>query len=453
VYFDNIALLQSINQLHRRFASIGALLTILSLAMDPFTQQVLEVGFRASTAVNNLTVTSNVQRSERYDAYTPPLESTSTSGSGNNPVNLVTLGMRAAIVNGLMTSPIQNVSLQCLTGNCQWPTIPSLAICSECVDLTGKLKSTGNDSNNTWTLPNGVESLNYTYMNLVPQWYGGSNHYNDSIIPYLSIFDMITTPSPRLSLQSPTALECALWPCIQALNVTTIQGTQAQSILKTYSTYIDNMPPPAVNDTVQPIEVRAETIPQPENHILAPTPVGFNTLSNTSYTISDAAVQAIATLLNTTFSGNPHNDSDAEGIQSLVPTNGQLDAVSNLMSNLALSMTNHIRLNPALTNENGTAIKPWHEAEYVGQAWTTQGYFRVRWPWMILPIIVVVTSTVFLWAAALQNWVCGVKIWKGSLLPILFFPIGEGIRGRFSLNSTTREMQDFAESIKGGFYN
>jgi hypothetical protein len=313
------------------------------------------------------------------------------------------------------------------------------------------LKSIGNDSNNMWTLPNGVESLNYTYMNLVPQWYGSSNHYSASVIPYLSIFDMITTPSPQLSLQAPTALECALWPCIQALNFTTIQGTQTQSIMKTYSTYIGNMPPIAINDTVQAIDIRAETTLQLENHILAPTPVGFNTLSNASYSISDASFQAIATLLNTTFSGNPHNDSYGEGIQSLVPTNGQLDAVSSLMSNLALSMTNHIRLNPALTNENGTAINPWHEAEYVGQAWITQSYFRVRWLWMILPIIVVVTSTVFLWVAALQNWVCGVRIWKGSLLPVPFFSMGEGIRGRFSLNSTTREMQDFAESIRGGF--
>jgi hypothetical protein len=419
--------------------------------MDPFTQQVLEVGFRASTAVNNLTITSNVQRSERYDAYTPPLESTNTSGSRNNPVNLVTLGMRAAIVNGLMATPVQIVNLQCFTGNCQWPTIPSLAVCSECVDLTGKLESAGNGPNKKWTLPNGVESLNYTYMNLVPQWYGSSNHYNDSVIPYLSISDMVTTPSPRLSLQHPTALECALWPCIQALNFTTTQGIQTQSIQQTYSTYIDNFLPPAMNNTQQHVENRAETIPQPQNHILAPTPIGFNTLSNASYSISDASVQAIITLLNATFSGNPYDDSYAEGIQSLVPTNGQFDAVSNLMSNLALSMTNHIRLNPALTNENGTAINPWHEAEYVGQAWTTQGYFHVRWLWLILPIVVVVTSTAFLFSAALQNWVCGVAIWKGSLLPILFFPMEEGIRGRVSLNSTTREMQDIAERMKGGF--
>jgi hypothetical protein len=137
------------------------------------------------------------------------------------------------------------------------------------------LKSIGNDSNNMWTLPNGVESLNYTYMNLVPQLYGSSNRYDASVIPYLSIFDMITTPSPQLSLQTPTALECALWPCIQAPNFTTIQGTQTQSILKTYSTYIDNMPPIAINDTVQAIDIRAETIIQLENHTLAPSLLGL----------------------------------------------------------------------------------------------------------------------------------------------------------------------------------
>jgi hypothetical protein len=288
-------------------------------------------------------------------------------------------------------------------------------------------------------------------MNLIPQWYGGSNHYNDSNIPYLSIFDIITTPGPSLSLQAPTALECALWPCIQALSITTVKGTQTQTILRSYSTYLDNEPPTSENVTAQSIWTRAETLFQPENYILDRIPPGFNTLSNASYSISDAAVQAIATQLNTTFSGNPYDDSDAEGIQSLVPTNGQLTTVNNLMSNLALSMTNHIRLNPALEDENGNPIDPWHEAQYVGKAWMTQSYFHVRWLWIILPVVVVVTSSGFLFVAALQSWVCDVRIWKGSLLPVLFFSIGDEIRGRFSLESTTREMQSFAESVRGGF--
>jgi hypothetical protein len=216
------------------------------------------------------------------------------------------------------------------------------------MDLTGRLTAT---DNNTWTLPNGVGSLNYTYMNLVPRGPGSSNYYNNPIIPYLSIFDMITTPSSRNSLQAPAAIECALWPCIQALNFTTIQGKQTQVTLKAHSTYIDNAPTPELNDTMEVIERRADTIFQPQNHILAPTPFGFNAIPSASYSISNAAVQAIVALLNTTFSGNPLNDSYVEGVQSLIPTSGEFDAVSSVISYLALSMTNHIRLNPALTNE------------------------------------------------------------------------------------------------------
>jgi hypothetical protein len=70
---------------------------------------------------------------------------------------------------------------------------------------------------------------------------------------------------------------------------------------------------------------------------------------------------------------------------------------------------------------------------------------------MIPPIIVVVISTAYLWLAALENWVSGIRIWKGSLLPVLFFSMGEDIRENFSVNSTTREMQEFAESLRGGF--
>jgi hypothetical protein len=116
------------------------------------------------------------------------------------------------------------------------------------------------------------------------------------------------------------------------------------------------------------------------------------------------------------------------------------------MAHLAMSMTNYVRLNPALTDEKGNPTSPWHRSQYVGVPWTTQSYFHVRWAWIVLPVVVMVTACLYLWAAALENWV---SLWKGSLLPVIFFPLADGTRGNFSVFSTTHEMQEYAQATRG----
>jgi hypothetical protein len=77
-------------------------------------------------------------------------------------------------------------------------------------------------------------------------------------------------------------------------------------------------------------------------------------------------------LLNNSFAGNPTDNSQSEGVQALAITNGDFQNVTNPMANLAMSMTNYVRLNPALTDEKGNPTSPWHRSQYVGVPWTTQ---------------------------------------------------------------------------------
>ncbi|CZR54099.1 uncharacterized protein PAC_03982 [Phialocephala subalpina] len=394
-----------------RLGSIAALLTLLSLDIDPFSQQILDITNRPATSANNLTVTSVVQRTEHYDDWF------STPRTTNDSIVLPALAMRAAIVNGLMTSPIENITLQCLTGNCQWPVIPTLAICSECMNMTGVLQKSNTSNSTQWTLPNGETSLSFSYMSITSKGYRDAVHYQDPLTPYLTIFDMITTTNPL----NPTALECALFPCVQAYNISTENGKQTQKVSSTLATFIDNFPR---NSTNERSTMATDTIAyQPVNHFLSPLPSKPNGERDAEYSISDTAVQAIATLLGTVFAGNPRDNSSSEGVQVLVQTNGDFQKVSDLMSNLALSMTNHIRLNPSLVsvNNDGNTTNPWHKPLYVGTAWSVESYFH--------------------------NQDSEVRVWMGSLLPVLFFPLAEGVRGNFGVKSTIRQMQLYAENI------
>jgi hypothetical protein len=52
-----------------------------------------------------------------------------------------------------------------------------------------------------------------------------------------------------------------------------------------------------------------------------------------------------------------------------------------------------------------------------GKAYYSQNFIHVRWPWIILPVFIGVTSTVFLIITAVSSRKA--VLWKTSLLPLL----------------------------------
>ena len=80
------------------------------------------------------------------------------SAGTSNP----TLPMEAAIMNAALDptagSSTFDITPTCPTGNCTWPFYQSLAICSSCRDLGGRLQGISNTKNSstTWVLPNNL---------------------------------------------------------------------------------------------------------------------------------------------------------------------------------------------------------------------------------------------------------------------------------------------------------
>jgi hypothetical protein len=80
------------------------------------------------------------------------------SAGTSNP----TLPMEAAIMNAALDptagSSTFDITPTCPTGNCTWPFYQSLAICSSCRDLGGRLQGISNTKNfsTTWVLPNNL---------------------------------------------------------------------------------------------------------------------------------------------------------------------------------------------------------------------------------------------------------------------------------------------------------
>lgn len=80
--------------------------------------------------------------------------------------------------------------------------------------------------------------------------------------------------------------------------------------------------------------------------------------------------------------------------------------VTALFEDITKSLTHHIETGPNSTLPNGTSS-------------ISEIYVLVRWPWVILPTVVVI-GAVFLAAIVFVNHRSDVRLWKASLKPLLF---------------------------------
>jgi len=113
---------------------MGAVVSILALAIDPFLQQLVSYSSCNIAATNGST--AYISRSSIYNEYGPH------EAPGSNPP---TIAQKSAIVNGFFGPSLVQVDPVCTTGNCTYDnSYASLGFISECVDVTSELT-------NSWT--------------------------------------------------------------------------------------------------------------------------------------------------------------------------------------------------------------------------------------------------------------------------------------------------------------
>ncbi|KAJ5184801.1 hypothetical protein N7491_007329 [Penicillium cf. griseofulvum] len=137
---------------------LGALLIVLAIGLDPFSQQLLQLEQRPRFAIDESTWHLNPK-----SAFTTRAKSfnrgktlyahdwSRAENSTRNPIIRMTteleLSMQAAILNGLSrTRKVvdQQVTLQCPTGSCVWDQFQTLGVCNRCQDITSDLKRIDN---------------------------------------------------------------------------------------------------------------------------------------------------------------------------------------------------------------------------------------------------------------------------------------------------------------------
>jgi hypothetical protein len=158
----------------KSLAALGALLTVILLAIDTFFQQVTNLPERWTLRGDGI-----IPRVVRYE---PEVVYTYSSASDGLPLSLQNQDLKGALTpyfydqNGTQYSTSRNGSqadfpLSCHTSVCEWAPYQTLGVCSACVDITSLLayaclpmrmdwirSSTGPTTESTY--PNGKHTLN-----------------------------------------------------------------------------------------------------------------------------------------------------------------------------------------------------------------------------------------------------------------------------------------------------
>ena len=108
-------------------ALLAALVTVLALGFEPFLQQVL------NTVVREIAIPSDAA-----SIFTPTSYNETVSGNlGGSGLSLNALIGAFGGAAGAIPKPV------CTTGNCTWPLYNTLAMCTQCEDVTHKVKLSG----------------------------------------------------------------------------------------------------------------------------------------------------------------------------------------------------------------------------------------------------------------------------------------------------------------------
>ncbi|KAF2107520.1 hypothetical protein BDV96DRAFT_464154, partial [Lophiotrema nucula] len=452
----------------RTLASLGAVIVIIALAMDPFFQQVVSY-----PSLWELQADSSLPQVFRYD----PARSVASRGGQKiieEDPDLARVAEKFFHGNGTQPIPAGNgtrpeIPLSCPTSNCTWPIYETLGICSKCADVSELLNRTCLRTTIDWTAdlgglgteatyPNGTVCgyfLNATsdnpvlvsgylvndtdttvgealLMRILPlitrplrrPLFGGSvkfKHVRNPIFDHL-IIGAANGPESVYKNETPIAQECVLAWCVKSLK-SSYYWAQYQE---------EEMGEPVWNTTQGPFPFNTSRLVTPaingtevfyfQNISVEAFSSRFNTsvtygVSNSTQLLSilafDDLLPAFVTVANASA---PQWMRDS--LQNKAPLLRKLDFNPWIYPN---NVTRHLeRLAKALTD----VVRSASNTDVVtGDAFNRETFVAVQWEWLSLPLGLLLLSFVFLLGTMRKSSRerDQVGIWKTSAVATLLY--------------------------------
>ena len=127
---------------------LGALVIVVALGLDPFSQQLVKLTQKVESVEVSGGITAGSWRTELYNHG--EFETFLRSPGPGQFWSMRPLGyipMKASILNGISlpeSSIRQQLGVQCPTGSCTWPKFDTLGVCHRCNDVTSRLRRVEN---------------------------------------------------------------------------------------------------------------------------------------------------------------------------------------------------------------------------------------------------------------------------------------------------------------------
>ncbi|KAJ1709498.1 hypothetical protein NYO67_8369 [Aspergillus flavus] len=261
------------------FVRLGAFLTLLAIALDPFSQQLVQLR-QGTEFIDSLgdayAKSAKTQEYTKGDVVYVNSTNSTINPSGPKAIvakTMIDLSMQGSILNGFSRSLAeirQQANVTCPTGQCTWPPFKTLGVCHTCHNLTSDLKRVDNfgdvagplllasdtmpaNDSSAFVLPNGhfMAGINGqfasiigitagSYQNSANSWmvdsptmtaFGSGNPQKTNRMQDVDTLiwstSMIYVDTVQLGLNSRMwpdvpvrASECALYYCVQNINAT-----------------------------------------------------------------------------------------------------------------------------------------------------------------------------------------------------------------------------------------
>ena len=451
---------------------LGAFITVLAIALDPFAQQLVQFEQHLSNAADTQTI---VARAQRYSKGTEL--GTREDSIIPGVITMADYSMQSAISYGLVQqydTVVQQTSFKCPSGNCTWSPFESLAVCSVCNNLTDQLTAYAAPYNlwydlngsldlaaqpefhngTTIRLPNGLfinnlDGISYTtpafsdggYGNVYMTTLGTGNasktnslEDNDSLIWAMSILKL--QESSNSSLVWPNipveAIECGLFYCIKQYSSIVQNGVlqEAETYVSTISRDSNSWQLIISNghnysgiilnaNEVQSLEFNNITSADPRTDLMFGN--GFN--------VSQAAIDSISNYFQNQFSNIPNLNYtySMDGEQRPEDTSPTPVTLNGFYSNPLYSpsvmqvLFDSFNINEtfrSLARSMSNALRAGADNSTVqsGGKGVMKTHYRIQWPWIALHALLVLAGIAFLAITIVKTKEARVPTWKSSSL-------------------------------------